>query len=174
MAMQGMVTRLTLEGCIMSAASTPSNAPCRAISALPQPCSSAGDRAERESRSHAGGGDQVVAAGVPHLGERVVFGEQRHAGGPVGSEFGREGRLEAVGAFPHLETGRAQGADEQRCRLALLEGELGIPVDRMGEAQQLLPHRVDGPTDLSLESCDVHGSILPAAWPAPCSLGSGS
>ena len=40
--MQGMLTRLTLEGCIISAASTPSKAPSRAISSLPPPRSSAG------------------------------------------------------------------------------------------------------------------------------------
>ena len=74
----------------MSAASTSSKAPSRAISSLPARPPRPGCRArppgpaagrctarEREERAHAGHGDDVVAAGVPDAGQRVVLRQHR-------------------------------------------------------------------------------------------------
>ena len=109
--MHGIVVRLRLAGCIMSAASTPSRAPLRAMSSLPPPRSSAGvprtrtrpgtrvgERGEGEPSPDTRGCDEVVAARVTDRGERVVLGEQRDTRRPVGSELAREGGLEAEGA----------------------------------------------------------------------------
>ena len=79
------------QGCTIMAAWTPAKAPRSSMSTLPPPPSSAG-RAEdahgqselvghgRQGEPGADGGrrDDVVAAGVAHAGQRVVFGAHRH------------------------------------------------------------------------------------------------
>jgi hypothetical protein len=74
-----------------------------------------------------GGGDDVVAAGVAHLGEGVVLGtdDDLRAGGP---DAGDEGRLHPVGRVLHLEPGVAQELGQAGRGGALLEGDLGVGV----------------------------------------------
>ena len=170
--MHGMLTRLTLEGCIISAASTPSKAPSRAINSLPPPRSSAGvpsmrtrpgkrarERRERERGAERRGGDQVVAAGVADAGQRVVLGEQRHAGAARAAELGGEGRLEPVGARLDAQPAFAQRGYEQRRRLAFFERQLRMRMDRARDAQQRLARRLDGIADFLLERAQIHRGL---------------
>ena len=99
----GMFTRLTLEGCIIIAASTPvERALARhqllAAAALlggraehaHAPGQPRAERREREPRADARGRDQVVAAGVADLGQRVVLGEHARRRARSRAELGRE------------------------------------------------------------------------------------
>ena len=91
--MQGIVTRLTLDGVhhqrgVDAVERAPPRHQLLAAAALlggraehaHAPGQLAAERRERERRADAGGRDQVVAAGVADLRQRVVLGEQRDAG----------------------------------------------------------------------------------------------
>ena len=166
----GMFTRLMLEGCIIIAASTPSNAPSRAISSLPQPRSSAGvpstrtrpgsaraQRRERDPRADARGRDQVVAAGVADLGQRVVLGEHRDAG----RRSAPNSAANAVGSpyAPVVTSSPAprSAATSSAAREALLERELGPRVDLAREAHQIAAHALDRLADFPLARVEVGG-----------------
>jgi hypothetical protein len=117
-------------------------------------------RRQGQPRADARGRDQVVPAGVAHLRQGVVLGQQRHTGAAVGAELRGECRLEAVDTGFDLEARPAERRREQRCRLVLLEGQLGIGVNGAGDPQQLVAHAVDRLADPVLEISCLHAPIL--------------
>ena len=151
-----MVMRSVVEGWIIIAASTPSKAPSRAISSLPPKRSSAGraqiahppgERAvqfgKRQRGAEAGGGDDVVAAGMADAGQGVVFGEDGDRRTAILSELRRIGGRQAECFFLRGEPVTLHGPDEVAGRLELLERQFGFAVDEVAEAEQLIAHGVD-------------------------------
>ena len=133
----------------MRAASTPAKAPPSIRWILPPPPSSAGvpenqqataqvlhDLRRRQSRAEAGGGDDVVPAGVADAGQRVVLAEERHEGS-LGPGAGREGRLHAVGLPLDLQPRLLGRPGEQIMGEVLLESQLGVLVDAVGDLGEL-------------------------------------
>ena len=111
---------------------------------------------EGEAGADARRRDQVVPAGVADLRQRVVLRQQRHAGAAIRSELGLEGRFEAVGTALDLQPGALQGSGEERRGVELLESELRVRVDGVGEFEQLGPHRVHGGARFFFQLRGVH------------------
>ncbi len=102
----------------------------------------AGQFVHHRPQAHARGdgrrADDVVAAGVPDLGQGVVLGHQRD-GRPIGdaARLGpKRGRQPADPAFDDQSMLRQCIA--QKCgRLEFLEGQLGLAVDRGADPEEL-------------------------------------
>jgi hypothetical protein len=95
-----------------------------------------------ERGSQSGGGDQIVAAGVPEAGQGVVLqqegdGRPVDASGPGGERGGQAGQLPLDGEALAFEF-----AAQQPGRPVLLEGVLRICVQGAGDLPQ--PFRPDG------------------------------
>jgi hypothetical protein len=120
-------------------------------------------RRQGQPGADARGCDQVVPAGVAHLRQGVVLRQQGHAGAAVGAELRGECRLEAMGPGFDPEARLAECRHEQRCRLVLFEGQLGVRVNGAGDSQQLVAHAIDRLTDPVLELSCLHAPILTVA-----------
>lgn len=110
-----------------------------------------GDGKEAEARPDGRRGDDVVPAGMPHIGEGVVLGadgEDQWAGSGLGDEGG--GQIGRPGG--HGESTTLQGRGSQRRRPNLLVGELRMVVDVVTQTEQLGQVGVDG--------CPCHGLCL--------------
>ena len=94
-----------------------------------------GDRGGGEAGAESGGGDDVVATGMADAGEGVVFaadGDRRTGG----SHAGIECRRHVVGALIDRDPLVGEHAGEQLVGEVLLEVELGVGVDRVGDLEQ--------------------------------------
>ena len=95
--------------------------------------------ARGDARPHRGGGDEVVAAAVPHPGQRVVLGEHGDLG-PLRAAFER--RLERGGHLIevplHLEAMVFEDAGELLIGFILLAPKLGVLVE---VSRYILKHR---------------------------------
>jgi hypothetical protein len=147
-----------MPGCSISAASTPSNAPASISRILRQPprclgwCADHDDgaldlggaqrRTQPEDNRDAGDRDQVVAAGVPDLRQRVVLAERRdhRATAP---RRGAKRRLEAVRRSLDLEARALEVIGQRAMGVRLLVVELGAGVDVEREGAQPLGRCVD-------------------------------
>ena len=105
------------------------------------PPSSAADPGQRQERAHGAGRDQVVAAGVADLGQRVVLGEDRDP------RPGRAGRRARETPWADRPMPRSTGtpprsfdelADPLRC-LVLVEAELRVLMNVPGERRRAHP-----------------------------------
>ncbi len=105
-----------------------------------------GERCEPEARPDRRGGDDVVAAGVADLRERVVLGADGEHEGAL-ADLGAERGGHASGAGGHREPGTGECLARQGRRADLLEGGLGVVVDLMAEPDEVREggfHRVLG------------------------------
>ena len=83
------------------------------------------------------GGDDVVAAGVTHLGQCVVLATDDDARS-AGADCRLEGGFESVGGIRHLEALGCQELAQAARRLELLILQLGIVVHPMGRLAKLV------------------------------------
>ena len=114
-----------------------------------------------------------MTAGVPDVRQGVVLREHGHTRCPVGAELRGECGLQAEGTGLHLEPGPVQQLHEQGLRLALLEGELRVRVNRARDTQECLPDAIHLLADLLLELVDVHRNLRPASVTARRGIGRG-
>jgi hypothetical protein len=98
------------------------------------PAQLVGQRRRGEARAEAGGRDDVVPAGVPDAGERVVLAEDGDGWAFAGLDGGAEGGLHAAHALLDLEALLAEELREPGTGLDLLIRELRIVVDVRGRA----------------------------------------
>src|ERR1700730_12080727 len=108
----------------------------------------------RDGRARAGarGGDHVVAAGVADVRQRVVFGHDRDGGAGARA---RDRRAERGGqaADPALHRGALAGQEvgQPARRLVLLEAQLGVGVDLVTDALELVREPVHRLGDAHLD-----------------------
>ena len=113
---------------------------------------------ERRARRRAGDPDDVVRAGVPETGQRVVFGEKRDGGpsrvrpAPVRAERGGQVRHPAR----EREAFFFEVGAQARRRAMLLEARLRVGVNLEGERPQRVRLGVDELRDGGLGLLNVH------------------
>ena len=120
-----------------------------------------------------GAGDQVVPAGVPDVGERIVFHAQGHRQFAAAGARG-EGRGQAAGAAFHLEAAVGQQRRHRLGRADLLEGDLLVGVDFLRHGLDPGLPVLDAVGQGGAEGrhagccvCQFHG-YLPALWLVCC------
>ena len=91
-----------------------------------------GDRGQGQPRADGRGRDDVVPAGVAHVGQSVVLGADRHHE-LARPDVGLEGRGEFVDPLVDLEPARPQRLRHGLRRRGLVVAELGMGVDEMAE-----------------------------------------
>src|SRR6266567_5170501 len=165
---------------IIMAASTPLKTPASMSLTLPAPPSSAGRadhlhatregnlaqrRRDGRARARAGGGDDVVATGMPDVRQGIVLRHDGHRGPGARALDGRpEGRGQAAHTPLDPRPLLLEEAREPRRGLFLLEAQLGIGVDLKRELFQLVGQAIDGVRDLGLglvERVSGHGRTPP-------------
>ncbi len=105
-----------------------------------------GVRGEPECCAEAGGGDQVVPAGVPEAGQRVVLADECDGDRPAAERRAERGGQAVRGCGDGVAVG-AQQFGAPGGRAVLLEGGLGVGVDAAAEREQLCPVRVHAVAD---------------------------
>jgi hypothetical protein len=100
---------------------------------------------EGEGGAETGRSDEVVPAGVPEFGERVILGQigQRRPLLRAGVRC-PEGCLEPADGLLDAETGISGCLGEPAGRLVLLELDLGMLMDLPGQFYEGGPHIVQG------------------------------
>jgi hypothetical protein len=102
---------------------------------------------QRRPRARPRGRDDVVAAGVPDAGQRVVLAQDRDGGAVAGLDGAAEGGVHAAHPLLHLEALPGQEVAEPAARLHFLVAQLGVRVDLTGEGLELVGQPVDGLAD---------------------------
>ena len=102
-----------------------------------------GDRLEAHGGSHGGGGDEVVPAGVAHAWQGVVLGDE---GEPelAAAVAGLDRRRHVGEGAGDLEALRLEHRRDGPAADVLLEGQLGVGVDELGELDERRPGLLDG------------------------------
>src|SRR5699024_5817438 len=101
-----------------------------------------------EERAQRGRCDHVVPAAVPHPGQRVVLGGDRHLRpGGAGAELGGERGRDATGAALDRDAGLAQRRGERLQGVELAVAELWVGVQVTGERVQLVGQRLGALAD---------------------------
>jgi hypothetical protein len=129
-----------------------------------------GERGQPHPGARRRGGDDVVAAGVPDAGQRVVLRAHRDVQRPRADR-----RLEGGGELGHAAFDREPGGvhrlGQPGAGLLLLEAELRVGVDAMTERDQLAGVLLDPASRRRLGSFDVDAHQPPACprsiMPAP-------
>ena len=177
--MASIASRSASAGWTISAASTPSSAPAVDQPILPPPPSSAGvpristrppelvgQRGGGQAGAEAGGGDDVVAAGVADAGQGVVLAQH-------GDRRARRTPARAANAVSSPAAERVDGQalaledpGEQVVGEVLLEAELGVRVDLVRHVEQHVGPPVDLGGHAGLGVGSVAGSI-PSRYRSP-------
>ncbi len=97
---------------------------------------------QREPGSDSSGGNDVVAAGVPDVRQRVVLRAHGHDQLPV-AYLGLERRRQVVDALVHGEPPGTQGLGDGPGRCGLREAQFGRGVDRVAQRDELVQVPVD-------------------------------
>jgi len=98
---------------------------------------------EAERAAEAGGGDQVMSAGVADLRQRVVLAQVSDRDGPFAPARAKGG-VEAEGGALNGKAPRLQAVGEQCAGARLLHRELGMRVDVEGDVDQVIAGGGDG------------------------------
>ncbi len=134
-----------------------------------------GDRGRGEPGAEAGRADDVVAAGVPDLGQRVVLAQHGHVRAVgVGPRGGGEGGVEAVGVALDLQPGLVEHRGEGVVGVVLGVPELGVGVQVVGDLDQLVGPPVDLGEDAAADVGGIgrHDPDPTGPHPRKCSVGS--
>src|SRR6266850_1719857 len=100
-------------------------------------------RSQRRPRADAGGGDDVVAAGVTDPGQRVVLAEDRDRWPVAGPDGGAKRRRHAGHPALDREALLVEELGEPRGRLDLLVRQLGIVVDLSRQLLEIVGKTID-------------------------------
>ncbi len=106
---------------------------------------------ERGARARPRGRDDVVAAGVPDGGQRVVLAQDGDGGAVAGFQGGAERRLDAGHAALDLEALAGEIVRQPAGGLHFLVGQLGIVVDPARELLEIVGETVHRPTNQVLD-----------------------
>src|SRR3989442_929984 len=117
---------------------------------------------QRRPRPGAGRGDDVVAAGVPDAGQRIVLAQDGDGGPGAAPGDGRpEGGQQAADPALDAHALLLEELGEPGVGFLLLEGELGMVVDPVRQGFQLVGEAIDRLGDLGLDG--VGGAHFAAA-----------
>src|SRR6266542_83664 len=106
---------------------------------------------ERQPGPERAGRDDVVATAVADVRQRVVFGQDRDTRPRLGPlQLSAKGGFEAANAPFYRKTGPRQVVGQSRAGAELLEGQLGIGVNRVAGGDQMIAKLVYRRTDPSL------------------------
>ena len=133
-----------------------------------------GQRRSGQAGAEAGGGDDVVPAGVADPRQGVVLAEHGDERPPAPGAGG-EGGVDPVGGALDGQAGRLEDPRQQVVGEALLVVGLGVLVDLVGDVEEELAAGLHLLPQPGLELVEVHGlppqdpcrsTILPSCWPA--------
>ena len=165
-------TRSAPAGCTIIAASTPSNAPRRASSTLPPPPSSAGVPSTTTRPPSSRGRARRAASPAPRpavpmmlcpqawpMPGRASYSHSTAIVGPPSPASRLERGVEVVGATAGGRARASQRVGQQIVGEVLLEGQLGMGVDLVGDIEQHVGPLVDlGAQSASFRASRVGGS----------------
>ena len=104
---------------------------------------------QRERRAQSRRRDDVVAAGMTHARQRIVFGEDRNR--RTFAEFGNISRLEAERFALHRQIMVLARSRQPRRRLEFLQRKLRLLMNRMRQREQLRLQGLDDARDVFLQ-----------------------
>ena len=116
----------------------------------------AGDDGTGEPGTQAGGGDDVVAAGMADAGQGVVLAQHGNLG-PFASDPCLECRRHAVGAADRIESLLFQDVGEDLMGAMLLEAEFGVGMDVVRGGEQHIGQLIDAGAHPRLDRLDGRG-----------------